>query len=204
MHLRLLPSLSRALRPATTAATPTIRPIARGQRRPNSTTSSLHRCPQCGASLPTYLPLCTACSFIAPIQPSTSSRDLLLQNLEPGQNPFVIDGKALRNAFLRAQQVCHPDAWATAPPQAQRLAGEYSARINKAYRTLSSPRARAEEILEQHGRDTKEHDQLDDPELVMRIMEVRERIEEGDEAAKEQIVRENQGEFASFSRIKAF
>ncbi|KAH7106609.1 Co-chaperone Hsc20 [Auriculariales sp. MPI-PUGE-AT-0066] len=186
MHLSLFPSLSRASRVASLRA-----PLRRCTLKRPLTTAASRACTKCGAALPTALPLCTACKFIAPVQPHTTSRDVLAQHVEPGENPFRVDPQALRAAFLRAQQVCHPDAWASAPVQSQRLAGEYSALINHAYRTLSSPLARAEEILRDHGRDTKEHDQLDDPELVMGIMETRERIEEGNEAVREEITRTN-------------
>lgn len=152
---------------------------ARASRSPRASralSTTARACPKCSAPLPTALPACPACRHIAPVAPDTSWHALLGQPL--GSNAFSVDSKALRAAFLRAQQVCHPDAWAAQSRQAQDLASTHSAMINTAYKTLASPRQRAEYILEQHGRGPEEHEALDDPELVMSVMETRERLEE--------------------------
>ncbi|EJD49798.1 Co-chaperone Hsc20 [Auricularia subglabra TFB-10046 SS5] len=161
-----------------------------------SLSSTSRTCPKCGAPLPTALPVCPACRHISPITPETTLHELLDQ--PTAGNPFRIDPKALRAAFLRAQQVCHPDAWGAQGSDAQALASAHSALVNKAYRTLENPRTRAEYILAQRGAGSEEHESLDDPELVMKVMEMRERLEdcESDEARAE-VAAENREEMNS-------
>lgn len=74
-------------------------------------TSLTKTCPSCGAVLPTALPVCPNCNYIARIHDSVSYHDILGLPYEP--NPFVVDRTLLKRRFLEAQRVSHPDAWAT-------------------------------------------------------------------------------------------
>ncbi|KZW03647.1 hypothetical protein EXIGLDRAFT_600499 [Exidia glandulosa HHB12029] len=164
--------------------------------------ASARTCPKCGAPLPTALPACPACRFIAPVAPDTSWHQLLDQ--PDARNPFAVDRKALRAAFLRAQQVCHPDVWAGQPRDSQDLASAHSALLNTAFKALSDPRQRAEYILAQNGRGAEERDSLDDPEFVMSVMDSREQLEECEsEEERAEIAEANRDEMhATVARIK--
>lgn len=73
------------------------------------------------------------------------------------------------------------------------IAESLSAQVNQAYKTLLSPLARTEYILEQQGHALAEEDQLDDMELMGEVMMAREAIEEDDLAEVEEIRKENNG-----------
>lgn len=69
----------------------------------------LTTCPQCGKPLPTPVPVCTHCAYIARLADSTPYHALFQL---PQQNPFVVDTAQLKRRYLEAQRLCHPDAWA--------------------------------------------------------------------------------------------
>jgi molecular chaperone HscB len=101
----------------------------------------------------------------------------------PPSGPFVIDVRQLRNEFLQLQAVAHPDRH----PQDRKLRAEAtSARINEAYKTLQNPLLRAQYLLSQRGVDVAEDETLkvEDPELLMEVLETREEIEEAQEEAE--------------------
>src|SRR6266498_938137 len=69
----------------------------------------------------------------------------------PPATPFQIDLPTLRREFLQLQAKTHPDKFPTGPPKAK--AEALSARINEAYKTLTSPLLRAQYLLSLHGID---------------------------------------------------
>ncbi|KAH1303133.1 hypothetical protein KXX11_002332 [Aspergillus fumigatus] len=99
----------------------------------------------------------------------------------PPASAFDIPLSDLRREFLRLQNVIHPDKF---PPGPEKQRAEaLSARINEAYRTLSDPLQRAQYLLREiHGIDVTAEDGSTqhalDPETLMEVMEVQERIEE--------------------------
>ncbi|KAG1825933.1 uncharacterized protein BJ212DRAFT_1259468 [Suillus subaureus] len=141
-------------------------------------TSLTKTCPSCGTILPTALPVCPNCNYIARIHDSISYHDILGLPYEP--NPFVVDAALLKRRFIEAQRVSHPDAWATKSEFQQDIALDVSNTLNAAYKALSSPLHRIEYVLQRNGLVTAEADPLDDLELISEIMEVREEIEDGD------------------------
>ncbi len=73
----------------------------------------------------------------------------------------------------------HPDKFAHASEQEQRIAVQKSAQINDAYQTLKNPLQRAEYILVQRGVDMpNEQHSFSDNSFLMRQMELREMLEE--------------------------
>ncbi|KAI1088167.1 Co-chaperone Hsc20 [Rostrohypoxylon terebratum] len=128
--------------------------------------------------------------------PAKSHYDLFPQTLPQGPPPagsFAIDLRALRREFLTLQATAHPDL---APPgPAKRSAEAVSARINEAYKTLSSPLLRAQYLLQLHGHDVanEETAKVEDPGLLMLVLETREAIEEaGSEEELEPLRVENE------------
>lgn len=80
--------------------------------------------------------------------------------------------------YLSLQRKLHPDLFQTKPRELQDIAQEQSTIVNDSYRTLSSPYERSKLILSIDGYDVgEEGTTLSDPELLMEIMDVRERIE---------------------------
>ncbi|CAE6470812.1 unnamed protein product [Rhizoctonia solani] len=133
-------------------------------------------CPSCGKPLPTRLPICPACSHIAPLPPATTYYEVFdLHN-----NSYIIDTKDLRNRFLKTQRLMHPDAWSAKPEKDKATAATYSSFVNKGYETLKSPLKRAEYLLSLRGTETGETDSLEDPHFIMEIMETRESVEEAE------------------------
>ncbi|KAI1136895.1 Co-chaperone Hsc20 [Hypoxylon sp. FL0543] len=107
--------------------------------------------------------------------------DLFPQTLPQGpppKGPFAIDTRALRREFLTLQATAHPDL---APPGPEKRRAEAaSARINEAYRTLAHPLLRAQYLLSLRGVDVanEETARVEDPGLLMLVLETREAVEE--------------------------
>jgi molecular chaperone HscB len=104
----------------------------------------------------------------------------------PPHGRFAIDTTALKHEFLRLQSRAHPDLH---PPENRLKAQALSARINEAYKTLQSPLLRAQYLLSLKGIEVAEDEtaKVEDPELLMEVLDARERIEE---AASEEDLQE--------------
>ncbi|KAH7883583.1 hypothetical protein F5I97DRAFT_1894072 [Phlebopus sp. FC_14] len=138
-------------------------------------TSLTKTCPSCGATLPTALPVCQNCNYIARLHESIPYHDVL--GLPYAPNPFVVDSALLKRRFVDAQRICHPDAWATKSEDQKDAALAVSNTVNAAYNTLASPLRRVEYILRRNGIELAEADQLDDLDLINEVMDVREEID---------------------------
>ncbi|EGO02234.1 hypothetical protein SERLA73DRAFT_178082 [Serpula lacrymans var. lacrymans S7.3] len=138
-------------------------------------TSLPKNCPSCGSPLPTPLPACPKCFYIARLHQSIPYHEVFGFPYDP--NPFVVDTSTLKRRFHDAQRVCHPDAWATRDDNLREAALDVSNLINTAYKTLSDPLLRAEYILRRNNVEVEEADQLDDMELISEVMEAREEID---------------------------
>ncbi|KAG2178092.1 hypothetical protein INT43_003345 [Umbelopsis isabellina] len=91
---------------------------------------------------------------------------------------YDVDVKKLRLIFLRKQQQVHPDSYAQKSTEEYQLAQNQSSFLNKAYNTLKEPLARAQYMLALNGIEVSESESLEDPELLMEVMEVREQMED--------------------------
>jgi len=98
----------------------------------------------------------------------------------PPHGRFAVDLSALRKEFLQLQARAHPDLH---PPEDKNKAQALSARINEAYKTLQSPLLRAQYLLSLKGIDIHEDEtaKVEDAELLMEVLDARERIEEAEE-----------------------
>ncbi|KAL6703154.1 molecular chaperone [Coniothyrium glycines] len=97
----------------------------------------------------------------------------------PPEGAFAIDLAALKREFLQLQSRAHPDLH----PQADKKRAEaLSARINEAYKTLQNPLLRAQYLLSLRGIEVAEDEtaKVEDPELLMEVLEAREQIEEAE------------------------
>jgi molecular chaperone HscB len=93
---------------------------------------------------------------------------------------FNIDETALQRRFIELSAQHHPDRFSDPLDQAD--AAEESARINEAYRTLKDPESRANALLEALGGSGKSDDKTLPPDLLMDMMELRERQQEAQAA----------------------
>ncbi|HTN48784.1 MAG TPA: Fe-S protein assembly co-chaperone HscB [Burkholderiaceae bacterium] len=64
---------------------------------------------------------------------------------------FALDEAALDEAYKAVQSRVHPDRFASGTAAERRVAMQWAARANEAYRTLKSPRARAAYLCECAG-----------------------------------------------------
>lgn len=105
-----------------------------------------------------------------------------LPNGPPPTGPFPIDTRALRREFLRLQAAHHPD-FHQHRPELRARAEAVSSLINDAYRTLANPLLRAQYLLSLRGVDVAQDETLkvEEPELLMLVLEAREEIEEAEE-----------------------
>ncbi|MCJ1394886.1 Protein OS-9 [Xylographa bjoerkii] len=101
----------------------------------------------------------------------------------PPVGPFVIDARELRKEFLQLQAKAHPDRH---HGENKARAEGASARINEAYKTLQNPLLRAQYLLSLRGIDVAEDEtaKVEDPELLMEVLETREDIEAAEEEAE--------------------
>jgi hypothetical protein len=71
-------------------------------------------CPSCSQPLPTRIPACNKCDYIASIPITNQAYQLYdILGVPSLPNPFVVDEKALVANFRRSQVACHPDSWAS-------------------------------------------------------------------------------------------
>lgn len=100
--------------------------------------------------------------------------------------------RELRREFLQLQSIAHPDRH---PQHLKTRAEATSARINEAYKTLQNPLLRAQYLLSLRGIDVAEDEtaKVDDPELLMEVLDAREEIENaGEEEELEELRRVNE------------
>ncbi|CAL3967360.1 unnamed protein product [Diplocarpon coronariae] len=101
----------------------------------------------------------------------------------PPKGSFNIDVRELRREFLQLQSVAHPDRH---PQHLKNRAEATSARINEAYKTLQNPLSRAQYLLSLRGIDVVEDEtaRVEDPELLMEVLDTREEIENANDEAE--------------------
>jgi molecular chaperone HscB len=90
---------------------------------------------------------------------------------------FLLDGGELSARYRELQKVVHPDRFAAAGQQSQRLSLQGATLVNEAYATLKDPLKRAQYLLGLKGVDVSagKHT-LNDPAFLMQQMELRESL----------------------------
>ncbi len=95
------------------------------------------------------------------------------------ENSFDVDLNQISSFYQSLQKAVHPDNFAHATEQEQRVAVQKSSQINDAYQTLKSPLKRAEYILTLRGVDMpNEQNTFSDNSFLMHQMELREMLGE--------------------------
>ncbi|NHN76674.1 co-chaperone HscB [Azotobacter chroococcum] len=110
----------------------------------------------------------------------SSGSHFALFGLEPD---FRLDLEQLAARYRERVRRVHPDRFAGAPAREQRLALEESARLNEAYQTLKSPSRRARYLLSLQGEEMPQETTVQDPAFLMQQMELREELQELQDAA---------------------
>lgn len=87
------------------------------------------------------------------MNPDFTKTHFALFGLDP---TFALDAKALDKAYLEVQKEVHPDRYVNAVDNEKRLAAQWAAQANEAYRTLKSPLNRGRYLLKLNGIDTEE------------------------------------------------
>ncbi|CDS54927.1 Chaperone protein HscB [Polaromonas sp. CG9_12] len=105
-------------------------------------------------------------------------------------NDFELFGVSMQFAQNRAQldsrwkelqREAHPDKFAAQGPAAQRLAMQWSVRVNEAYQRLKDPLKRASYLCELHGSPINAENNTTMPDVfLMQQMEWREALEDAD------------------------
>ncbi|MEM5428180.1 Fe-S protein assembly co-chaperone HscB [Cupriavidus oxalaticus] len=96
---------------------------------------------------------------------------------------FGVDEAALDAAYRTVQSQAHPDRFANAGDAERRVAMQWAAHANEAYRTLRQPLRRATYLLKLRGVDVQaENNTAMSPAFLMQQMEWREALQEAAEA----------------------
>ena len=91
----------------------------------------------------------------------------------------ALDDAGLESAWRAVAAQVHPDRYATATPAERRVAMQWAARANEAYRVLRDPLARARYLCEQAGADLQAESNTAMPsEFLMQQMAWREALDE--------------------------
>jgi molecular chaperone HscB len=102
--------------------------------------------------------------------------DFSLMGVKPG---FEIDLLALETRWKQLQREVHPDKFATQGAAAQRVAMQWSVRVNEAYQRLKNPLQRAAYWCEQQGvKINAENNTAMPTDFLMQQMAWREALEE--------------------------
>ena len=98
---------------------------------------------------------------------------------------FNVDVALLEARYKKLQQAVHPDRYGSRSAQEQAYSAAQSAGVNVAYQALVRPVSRAQYLLQLHGHDAIGETvgtAASDPALIMRVMEVRELLEDASTA----------------------
>ena len=97
---------------------------------------------------------------------------------------YTVDQTELTRRYRELQRELHPDRYAHLSEREQRMAVQYTAYLNEAYSSLKSPLGRAQYLLSLQGVDTLSESRVQlDPMFLMEQMELREALEEAQEAS---------------------
>lgn len=114
-------------------------------------------------------------------QPSLQDNDFVLFGL-PQQ--FAVDTAALTAQWKKLQQQMHPDRFAGQGAASQRIAMQWSGRINEAYQRLKNPLQRAAYLCALRGQAVDaENNTAMPPDFLMQQMEWREALDDAESSA---------------------
>ncbi|XP_057784689.1 iron-sulfur cluster co-chaperone protein HscB homolog [Salvia miltiorrhiza] len=140
--------------------------------------AKLH-CWNCGAEAAdaTSFLFCQACRSVQAVNESID----YFQIFGLGRK-YSIEVGELEKKYKDWQKKLHPDLVHSKTQREREYAAEQSARVIDAYRTLADPLSRAIYIMKLEGMPVDEEERITDPELLAEIMELREAVDEAEDA----------------------
>lgn len=154
------------------------------------------QCANCGTVLPLNALSCSSCSTLQPIPSELDAYELFGLRIEDvGSNGWEINLNKLKSSWRSFMALSHPDRMASRSEKEQKIADQQSSMLNKAYETLRDPLLRAHLLLEKFGSFIpSEAESLEDPEVLMEVMELREELEDATSEEEAGEVREKNQE----------
>ncbi|WFC97958.1 molecular chaperone [Malassezia yamatoensis] len=156
-------------------------------------------CASCGTPNGMAALQCKKCEALQPLPGDVNFYDVLGSPRETvSRKGWSVDLKQLKGQWRQKMGLTHPDRLVARPEKEQQIGTQQSAIVNKAYETLLRPLSRALYLLEQEGvKDIDEAASLEDPELLMEVMELQERLSEATDQAEVDAVGEQNQEHIS-------
>jgi molecular chaperone HscB len=136
-------------------------------------------CWSCGAQTAGPAPFCSACGAVQPPGQVDHFTRLGLERV------FEVDMTQLDRRYFDLQRRLHPDRFARRTAREKALSQQQAAALNEAYETLRNPLRRARYLARSLGVDLPDEGRtIDDPELLMEVMERREALVEAATSAQ--------------------
>lgn len=129
-------------------------------------------CWSCQGPVPASSLFCPTCEAV---QPPGQADHFARLGLEP---QFDIDEQALEQGYFNMQMILHPDRFATKSAEERALSMQQATALNEAFETLKDPLRRADYLCHMQGIGvfTEGCDLINDTELLMESMEMREAL----------------------------
>lgn len=139
---------------------------------------SVTKCWACATEAPDgpFL-VCSSCKSVQPLDSSVNYFQIF--NLKPGYDVSTND---LERKYKDWQKKLHPDLFQCNSEQEKENSAQQSAQVINAYSVLRRPLSRADYLLQLQGIHVDKEGTVTDSELVMEIMEVRESVEDANNA----------------------
>jgi molecular chaperone HscB len=137
-------------------------------------------CWSCDGTVDVRALFCHTCGKIQPCRPTDHFTRL---GLKP---QFELDPDELERQYIGFQRRFHPDRFATAPATEKTHSLQHATALNEAYAVLGSSQSRALHLLEVHNPELKNDASttIDDPELLILVMEMREALASAETAGQ--------------------
>ncbi|RLN29400.1 iron-sulfur cluster co-chaperone protein HscB, mitochondrial [Panicum miliaceum] len=120
---------------------------------------------------------CGSCGSVQPVDPSVDYFQIFGLKRE-----YDIKDNNLEGRYKDWQKKLHPDLVHSKSEKERGYAAEQSALVIDAYRTLSKPLSRALYLLKLEGIHVDEEKTINDPELLMEMMEIREAVNDASDS----------------------
>nr|CAB3465839.1 unnamed protein product [Digitaria exilis] len=120
---------------------------------------------------------CGSCGSVQPVDPAVDYFQIFGLNRE-----YNIKDNNLEGRYKEWQKKLHPDLVHSKSKKERGYAAEQSALVIDAYRTLRKPLSRALYLLKLEGIHVDEEKTINDPELLMEMMEIREAVNDASDS----------------------
>ncbi|XP_067644038.1 co-chaperone protein HscB homolog [Eurosta solidaginis] len=140
---------------------------------PSETTTAESACWNCTRNGRKNHLICTSCGYLQDVNEEVNYFELF--NLP---SSFSLEQQELTRRFRQLQTLVHPDKFSNKTTREQKNSADWSALINKAYKTLSAPIERGQYILKLQGQQMPQDNSALDKAFLMDMMERNEQVEE--------------------------